>query len=436
MSLLITFFIGIFLCLLGKNLFRRWLNPILIYTVSWMTFIILYEIKLIRFIDIQNSTWVIILVSFSAFLLGILSFFSAGKLVPTNNKNNLNPNLNIDEKKIVLFLYIFSAVGLLVALQHWMVLINKFGNIITVFLRANLIYKMRVEGDIKGTIPYLNAFAYAGIFIGGVYTALKGKITFKGIFPFIVVILHDMASVGRAGIFMGFVLFVLTFFFVRQYFSANSPNNKLSRINFLVSLIVVVGIFLISTTLIKNYRGTLEKFKASTSTLNELERTYFISPSLYFYFSSNIGVLNKYFELGGEDKLIGENTFQPVYNLLSKINIVPHSGFYPKGYFVPIWSNSATYLRDLHEDFGYLGILIFPYLLGLFVSFFWFQFQRSGSLISLILLVYGSLIIAFSTFYIATRAAVFSISLVILLLTSRAIVVKKKLPNMHNENFQ
>ncbi len=427
MSVILTLFLGISFCLLSKRLFNYWINPLLIYLVSWMIFIVLYELKLIRFIDIQDSTWFIILISFSTFLLGIFSFLSFEKLTYSRYQLSFNPSLTFNEKKIALLIYIFSIIGLIVAIQHWMVLINKFGNFATVFISANLVYKMRVEGEIKGTIPYLNAFAYAGVFLGGVYTAYKGKITIKAIFPFIVVIIHDMASAGRAGIFMGFVLFVLTFFFVRQFFAANYPSKELSKVNLSVSFVIVLSIFLVSTTLIKNYRGTLENFKASTLTLKELERSYFISPSLYFYFSSNIGVLNKYFEHGGEDKMLGENTFQPVYNLLSKVNIVPHSGFYPKGYFVPIWSNSATYLRDLHEDFGYLGILIFPYLLGLFVSYFWFQFHRSGNIVSLILLVYTSLIIAFSTFYMATRAAVFGLSLAILLLSSKLIVIKKQI---------
>ncbi len=360
MSVLLPIIFGAFSCWLSKRLFAKWFNPLFIYSLSWTIFIFLYELKLIRYIPIQNETWIVIIFSFLSFLLGIITFFSFKYFASSTQNNRAKPGFSFNERKIIITLYIFSFIGLIVALQHWMVLINKFGSIATVFLRANLIYKMRVEGDIQGTIPYLNAFSYAAVFLGGIYTAIKGKITLTAILPLLIVIVQDMASVGRAGIFMAFILFTLSFFFTRHYYSEHNLSKKLNKINISIALFIIIAIFLVSTTVIKNVRGSIEKFKASTSELNELERSYFISPSLYLYFSSNIGVLSKYLEKGGEDKMIGENTFQPLYNLLSKINIVDHPGFYPKGYFIPMWTNSATYLRDIHEDFGYIGNIFSP----------------------------------------------------------------------------
>lgn len=426
MSVLLPIIFGAFSCWLSKRLFAKWFNPLFIYSLSWAIFIFLYEVKLIRYISIQNETWVVIIFSFLSFLLGIITFFSFKYFASSTQNNRAKHGFIFNERKIIIALYIFSFIGLIVALQHWMVLINKFGSIATVFLRANLIYKMRVEGDIQGTIPYLNAFSYAAVFLGGIYTAIKGKITLTAILPLLIVIVQDMASVGRAGIFMAFILFTLSFFFTRHYYSEHNLSKKLNKINLSIALFIIIAIFLVSTTVIKNVRGSIEKFKASTSELNELERSYFISPSLYLYFSSNIGVLSKYLEKGGEDKMIGENTFQPLYNLLSKINIVDHPGFYPKGYFIPMWTNSATYLRDIHEDFGYMGIFLVPFILGLLSTYLWFKFFSTGSIISFIFLVYSTLIIAFSTFYMVTRAAIFILSLIILLISSNSLVVKNK----------
>ncbi len=426
MSVLLPVIFGAFSCWLSKRLFAKWFNPLFIYSVSWTIFIFLYEVRLIRYIQIQNEAWVVIIFSFLSFLLGIITFFSFKYFSTSSQTNRTKPGFSFNERKIIIALYIFSFIGLIVALQHWMVLINKFGSIATVFLRANLIYKMRVEGDIQGTIPYLNSFSYAAVFLGGIYTAIKGKITLTAILPLLIVIVQDMASVGRAGIFMAFILFTLSFFFTRHYYSEYNLSKKLNKINISIALFIIIAIFLVSTTVIKNVRGSIEKFKASTSELNELERSYFISPSLYLYFSSNIGVLSKYLEKGGEDKMIGENTFQPLYNLLSKINIVDHPGFYPKGYFIPMWTNSATYLRDIHEDFGYMGIFLVPFILGLLNTYLWFKFFSTGSIISFIFLVYSTMIVAFSTFYMVTRAAVFILSLIILLISANSLVVKNK----------
>ena len=430
MSILLSLALGLFFCWFSKKLFYKWLNPLLIYSLSWTIFIVLYELKLMRFIPIQTEAWVIILSSFLSFFLGTITLLSVKNYSYYSNHPAGKTKIEFNEDKLILFIYLFATIGLVVALQHWMVLINKFGSISAVFLRANLIYKMRVEGEITGTIPYLNAFSYAAVFLGGIYTAIKGKITVKAVFPLVVIILQDMASVGRAGIFMAFILFIISYFFLRHFFTKNEIVVKLNKINIAFAIFIVLGLFFLSTTVIKNVRGTVEKFKASTPTLNELERSYFISPSLYLYFSSNIGVLSKYLEKSEGTKLFGENTFLPLYHLISKINIVEHSGFYPKGYYVPMWSNSATYLRDIHEDFGYPGIFIIPFILGLLTTYLWYRFFDTGSLISLILLVYITLVVAFSTFYMVTRAAVFLLSLIILIFTSSSLVQKKY--NLHN----
>lgn len=373
-----------------------------------------------RFIDVRLEVWLIILFSYLSFVAGILTIYYAIKMLP--NKSHIEfeqTKIEVLNKNGVYLKYtlaIFTIIGLIVAIQHWVVLINKFGSIANVLISANLIYRMRVEGEIAGTIPYLNAFSYAGVFLGAFYTAIKGRLSLLAILPFVAVIIQDMASVGRAGIFLAFLVFILTFFLLRHYLHGNSMF-KLKKTSFVIAGIILLTLFIGSTTLIKTARGSIEKFKASTNTLNELSRSNIISPSIYLYFSSNIGVLSRYFEMGGEDKMTGENTFLPFYNLASKFNVVEHPGFYPKGYFIPMWTNSATYLRDLHEDFGYSGLFLIPFLLGLSTTYFWIRFYTFGKVFDFIILVYLSLIVSFSTFYMITRAAVYILSLIILLIT-------------------
>ena len=80
-------------------------------------------------------------------------------------------------------------------------------------------------------------------------------------------------------------------------------------------------LFVGSATIIKDFRGTFESYKASSSSLNKLEKGLIISPSIYLYVSSHVGVLSKYFQDPREKAMFGENTFQPIYNFLSKFGI-------------------------------------------------------------------------------------------------------------------
>jgi oligosaccharide repeat unit polymerase len=320
-----------------------------------------------------------------------------------------------DGKALRLLIIICGVIGLISAIQHWMVLIDKFGSISAVLIKANLIYRMRVNGEISGTIPYLFSVAYSGVFLSGMYIAYKNKLDFVSIIPFIAVILKDSASVGRGGIFVGFLEFLIAFFLVRHLLSDKKTVAVGKKKNLVVTLIVFAALFVVSSTLVKSFRGTFENFKGATSALNKTKSGAIISPSIYMYFSSNVGVFSKYFEKGGEDAYFGENTFLPIYNLVSKTGLIKHGDFYPKGYYIPMWTNSATYLRDLHADFGYLGLFLAPYLLGLITTFFWFRFFEKGNALDYVILGHLVLIISFSVFYMATRSAAFLISFLFLL---------------------
>lgn len=421
MTAFICFITGILTISFSKYLFGKWFNHLSIYAFSWTVFTTLYELKLIRFITVSFETWIIIISSFIFFVLGNLTVLSLNDHRTPTRDNTLTDylikNKEMIEKKIKLLLFIFIAIGLLSAIVHWYVLIKKFGSIQAVFVQANIVYRLRVEGELGSGIPYINAFSYAAVFLGGLLTALKGKLTLRAVLPLIVIIIEGMASAGRAGIFLAFIEFAITFLYCRHLLSKRSEIFPLNKINLYVSVIVVLTLFIGSTTIIKNARKTFENYRGSTQTLKELESTYIITPSLYFYFSSNIGVLSKYFEHGGEKFYIGENTLLPFYNLLSKFNVIPKPQTYPRGYFIPLWSNSATYLRDLHEDYGFFGVFLFPFILGFFCTYFWFKFFENGTFFNFIVLIFLNLIVAFSTFYIVTRGAIWYLSFFILIVS-------------------
>lgn len=164
--------------------------------------------------------------------------------------------------------------------------------------------------------------------------------------------------------------------------------------------------------MVRSTRGSIESFSGSSQKLNELKGNFFLTPSLYLYACSHIGVFNKYLELDYEKRnRPGEITFQPVFNFLSKFGVVHHPPFYDKGYFIPMWSNTGTYLKPLFEDFGPLGIYLGPFILGFFTSLLWFNFFEKKSLISLIYLSYFYVLIIFSFLTMFSRTGIWLISL-------------------------
>ncbi|HJW27807.1 MAG TPA: hypothetical protein VJ508_01020, partial [Saprospiraceae bacterium] len=109
---------------------------------------------------------------------------------------------------------------------------------------------------------------------------------------------------------------------------------------------------------------------------------------------------------------VGGHTFSSVYKLLEKFGFDVHVETYQVGYRSPVWSNTGTYLREFNGDFGILGQLLGPYLLGLLTSFFWFRVETSGRFIDLSVAAFFFVIVGMSVFVMATRVGALQVYLI------------------------
>ena len=421
MSILITIVSCAAIILLSKYLFSKWFNHLSIYFLSWSAMIILYEVKLIRYVDLSEKLFIVVSATSLFYLLGVLTYFVTkdraikNQYIPSGDNNSFK--LFDDKgKSILILLVICSLVGILDGLYQWKLLIDKFGGLLQVLVQANDIREMRLRGEIKGMIPYLFVVSFVGIFFGAIFSAYKNRFTLIGFLPLLAVTFKEIANFSRAGILLGFFEYFIVFFLFRNFLRHRNLKSKMSRGNLIVVSGLIIFIFLFSLVFIKSFRSPVDQLKASSTSLNEYQSNLLISPTVYLYTSSHIGVLNRYLENESERTMWGENTFLPIYNFLAKFELIPKPKFFQKGYFLPQWTNTGTYLREIHADFGYLGMFIIPYLLGLFTTIYWFKWIETGKLTSLIILTYLFLIVSFSFFVMITRLASWFLSFMLLLI--------------------
>jgi oligosaccharide repeat unit polymerase len=194
---------------------------------------------------------------------------------------------------------------------------------------------------------------------------------------------------------------------------------KFSKISAFIGAIILIVLFIGGSSLVKATRAsdaTSASYSGASSELRQTRSNIIVSPSLYLYVSSDVGVLSKYLSSRGENTKFGQNTFMTLYSFLSKVDVMPKPSEYQKGYFIPMWTNTGTYLRELHADFGVAGIFLGPFLLGLLITWLWFKFYERKSLIVFAFLVNLNIIIGFSFFVMATRVLYWSTSLVLIII--------------------
>ncbi len=410
----VTSFLG---AILGKRLFKNWMNHLSLYCIIMGAIIFFYELKLLPYVDLIPLAWFFIISSFVSFLFGILTVISARQLQSTNEiiseKINLELPIFSDSGKTIKYaILLLGLISIFSGLQHWAVLISKFGSIPAVLINANTIYRLNVNREIEGFIPYLPIVGYVAIFFAGIYAAYKGKFTFLTFLPFIGIILKELATVGRAGMLLALMEFIFTFSLFRNLLKKDANNSfKFSKKNAVVAFLILFIFIIASASFVKLFRGSAEYYSGASKELREFRHNLILSPSIYLYLSSEVGVLSQYVKDNNEELKFGQNTFLPIYDILAKLGAFKRVNDVQRGYFIPMWTNTGTYIRELHSDFGSAGIYLGPYILGLLITWLWFKFYREKSLIVFVFLVYMYLVVGFSFLEMVTRISYWFVSL-------------------------
>ncbi len=422
MSLILVTLISIFGFLYGRFLFKKWINHLTIYSTMMGGVTFFYELKLLPYPDLVPLAWFFLLSSSLCFLFGILTIIKATnlfskKIVAVHKEDVFLPIFSDKGKALKYSILFFSFIGLFVAVQRWLVLINMFGSITNVLLNAGIVYRLNVNKEIKEFIPILPYFVYVAVFLSAIYTAYKGRFSFLTFLPFIGIIVKELTYFGRGEMLFSLMEFFFAFYLFRYLLNKDSKNRyKFSKTNALIATTLLLALFITGSSVVRVSRGAFEKFKGASKELNQLKDNLIISPSVYLYLSSDIGVFSKYLEHDGEDTKFGQNTFRIVYDLLSKFKIVDEPSYFQKGYYIPMWTNTGTYIRELHADFGVVGVFLVPYLMGLAMTLLWYKFYERKSLIVFAILVYLFLIVGHSFIMMVTRLNPWLMSLIFIIL--------------------
>ncbi len=421
MSLLLVGFVALLGVFLGKIIFKNWVNHLTLYSIIMGGLTFFYELKYLPYPDVVPIAWFFIIGSFLSYILGTLTVLSAKYLIP-NWKSEIPktkislPIVSDGGSTLKYAVIFFSIVGIFVALHRWYVLVGMFGSIKSVLINAAVIYRMNVDGEIKDFIPILPAFVYVAVFLSGIYTAYKRKFSLLAFLPFIGIVLKELTYFGRAELLLTLLEFLFSFFLFRHLLNSDSLQRfKFFRGNAIISSVLLLVFLIIAASFIRLGRGSHENYQGATKELRELSDNMIISPSIYLYLSSDVGVFSKYLEKEKEQVNFGENTFFIFHVFLSRLGIIEKPVFFSKGYFIPMWTNTGTYLRELHADFGTAGVFLGPYFLGLIITWLWFKFYEKRQIYIFAILIYFFLIIGFSFLTLATKLNQWYISLFFIL---------------------
>ncbi|MBI5020379.1 MAG: oligosaccharide repeat unit polymerase [Ignavibacteriales bacterium] len=410
--LVLLFFGGIF-CLFGRWIYGCWFNHVTIYTGIWGFSLVFFELRLIDYYPIENETWIVIIVGWLTFVLGAttnsmtkLHYAQVKSAVLFNNSDIQYRSCTDENILLKKMLWVINIISLLAALHGLYLVLKIFGNLTNLLAFGSLLYSYRVSEGLPGSIPYMSSLALSATLLAGVVTRKEGRLKFVAVLPLIIVLITEVTNMGRANLVIAGLLFSCGYFFTKKEKLHTKFKDGIFTFKRWITLFIIFFIIIAGAEMIRSARGAIETFRGSSSTLLKMRKSSFITPSIYLYFTANFGVLNQYLKGDGEFSIPGGHTFAPLYRFLNKLGLDTQVETYQVRYNTPTGANTGTYLRELHADFGLIGILLGPYLIGFVTSIFWYRYMQNNNYVDLAFLSYFFVVIGMSIFVMATRSGV------------------------------
>ncbi len=344
---------------LGHKIYKKIINPILLYVVVWQVALTFHQSGLILYYPLQRFTWITIFVFQTLFMIGCL----IGKIL-ANKYSNSHQELLVEieaesaKKLIKIFIIATTILASVGIIGNTLIYMRHYG--FNLFSKMTQIYYDRVNNLVSlPNIPYLNCFLFVSFALAGVYLKKYG-FTYLIIPLLPLLLLLGLISAARAD-----MVFSLLFLVIPYVVTENKRDKKVGALQILKKVIpiaIMAVLILVAILLFTGKRsGSIEH--ASPAFYSIFGENVVVYKTIS-YIASPIGTLNEYLKTCEFN--FGQNTFLPLYNILSKLGIIGRIEQYQEFYNTPIACNVGTWYRELIEDFTYIGgevsVLIFAFL--------------------------------------------------------------------------
>lgn len=369
MAILLYSTINLILVLLGKNCFKKWFNPITIYSIVWEISLLFHQSGFIYYYDMTWYTWFVIyfcqiIFTFACCIEHSFGFYQKNATQPFYYQRD--DVLKKTLRKYIFITLVVSGTAILINLSF---IIETYGT--DLLLVVTDVYDDRVnEGIDLQKVPYLGQFIFVTLPMLGIYVKKYG-FSILLLPAILLVCLNSFTSGGRAGIVFSLLLIIFGYLLTEKPVHVKKNRCNLNYIWLLICLGALVAM-IVQLSEIRSVSSTNEYATQSYKNLFGDNPTIFKTVS---YISNPIATLNEY--LKTEDFYFGKNTFLPIYNILAKFGFIDRFEQYQEWYYTPMGCNVGTWLRELIQDFTLIGCVVSVFVFGIVTTKAYMNSQKN-----------------------------------------------------------
>ena len=345
-------------------------NPLFLYIAVWTTAGMAYLLGVTSglFPPIAPRAVAAVLLSVSTFSLGYLTWTLLRQIMPRSTTAPLLSWQPLEAYRLarsLRFTLLMGLLAMLLGLYRVAIIASHFGNsFFELILHPNLLrlqLVLYIEASLSriSVIPILISFTSSFFAIGfvllGVYLYVaKGTAKYVYLAAFLFVTLTiGLTNLSRAEVTVNILYLVLAYGLMVA--SSGGKSRRDVVFDLLLPLASVVVLF-----------AAIDLLLGKSSAYGHTDRLRGALFSFYWYLAAPLAAFNEFISTFEGPYHLGQSMFYPFYKWLHRFGLVPATdfSFYGDKVFLPFMANVYTYLRNIYEDFGMLGIAVMPYALG------------------------------------------------------------------------
>lgn len=314
---------------------------------------------------ISYFTVLIISLYYFFFFLGLISGSYINRPIEISHSYSVNN-----------FIKYFPFAMMLGPIAIWLILIKEYGGLAVIFTIGNAIRYDQIGQD-TGIFPpiltYFNSIVYASFAIYlSLYLKNRSFVVLRGvILLFISIFLIDLSLFGRIGMIYSLFMLIGFIYFLKK--ELNQQNKRVSKKKIIlyssILLILTISPRIIRSTEINQeplneyYNDNALRFPLPIY-LQQVDQIVYTMVGPYYALDYKLG---KDFEYG-----FGKANFTPVYRFLVRVGLINYNGYYNRidenAINLSREFNVYSIIWDAYYDFGILGVIILPFIIGLYFA--------------------------------------------------------------------
>jgi oligosaccharide repeat unit polymerase len=354
---------------LSSRYFGHLLSPFSVFYGIWFFALGLYHLRWVEYIPVRSYTWTLITVNLGMFGFGWLLAYLSCDLASARRRTEFSTR-SVSAEHLRKVIFLFFLLGM-IGLADFLWQVQRTIGLATYWESPQEIrWEMRLGGVLAERLQAFIWLNVANVVLGVFYlTILKGNRrrsiwTIVAVSAFATFLVTDRSRFFCAALWTGYLLAHARNWRTRQTLTAG----------LVIALILMLQFFGVGTWIGKVAVNNPELLGAAT-----VEEGYFALLSPYTYLTGGFPALQAYID-SAPVGTAGAMTFHMVFKVMRVVDpTVKLPTYIPEPYSIPIEFNTFTWLHPFYSDFGFAGVMLGPWVVGLLAGLVYFRMRRSCS---------------------------------------------------------